>query len=192
MPDIRILNTETLSQNKYLLEKVSYVYTDRNSKERKQVREVYHRDSSAAILLYDADRKTILLAKQLRLPAYLNGNLSGHLLEACAGMIEKDELPEQCIIREAEEEMGYRVSEIERVAGAYLSPAALTEYMHFFLGKYSPEMKVTDGGGNEDEGEDIYVVELTFDEAREKLFSGEIHDAKTIILLQHTIIRGII
>ena len=107
-------------------------------------------------------------------------------------MIEKDELPEQCIVRELEEEMGYRISEIEKFAEAYLSPAAITEYMHFFLDKYSPEMKVNEGGGIETEGEDIRVVELSFNEAREKLFSGEIHDTKTILLLQHAIIHGII
>jgi len=192
MPGIQILNTETLSHFKYLLEKVSYAYTDHNGKEQTAQREVYHRSSSAAILLYDPDRRTILLAEQLRLPTYLNSNPSGYLLEACAGMIEKDELPEQCIVRELEEEMGYRISEIEKFAEAYLSPAAITEYMHFFLGKYSLEMKVNEGGGIETEGEDIRVVELSFNEAREKLFSGEIHDTKTILLLQHAIIHGII
>ncbi|HCN84260.1 MAG TPA: GDP-mannose pyrophosphatase [Sphingobacteriaceae bacterium] len=191
MSRIRILSTEILSQTKYRLEKVTYTFSGHDGKERVQKREVYQRGSSAAILLYDSNRKTILLGSQIRLPAYLN-NDSPQLLEACAGMIEKDESPEQCILREAEEEMGYRISEIEKIAEAYTSPGAIIEYTYFFLGKYSPDMKISEGGGKEEEGEDIAILELTYDEAKHKLDAGKIRDAKTVILLQYAILKGII
>lgn len=115
-------------------------------------------------------------------------NDSGYLLEVCAGIIE-DESPEQCILREAEEEkIGYRIHEIEKVAESYMSPGAIVEYTHFFIGKYSPAMRISEGGGKKEEGEDIAIIELSYEEARLKLNSGQIRDAKTLILLQYAII----
>jgi GDP-mannose pyrophosphatase NudK len=191
MADIQILNSKTLSCTKYLLEEITFSHTNRKGKKQISKWEIYHRSLAATILLYDPDRRMILLAKQLRLPVYLKDQ-SGYLIETCAGMIDKDELPEQSIIREVEEELGYRISEIEQIAEAYLSPAAITEYIYFFVGKYTPEMKVSEGGGKEDEGEDIRNIEWSFDEAKQKLLNGEIRDVKTILLLQHAVIRGII
>jgi GDP-mannose pyrophosphatase NudK len=191
MSRIRILNTEILSQTKYRLEKVTYTFSDHTGKERVQQREVYQRGSSAAILLYDSNRKTLLLGSQIRLPAYLN-NDSPYLLEACAGMIEKDESPEQCIVREVEEELGYRIHAIEKIAETYTSPASIIEYTYFFLGKYSPDMKISEGGGKKEEGEDISILELSYNAAKDKLDSGQIRDSKTLILLQHAILKGII
>lgn len=192
MPDIKIINKETLSCTKYLLEEITFTYTARDGKTRDVKREVYHRGSGAAILLYDPKRKTVLLAEQFRLPSYLKDKQGGYLLETCAGMVDQGELPEESIIREVEEEMGYRISEIEKIGEGFMSPAAITEYIHLFLGKYSPEMRVSEGGGKESEGEDIRLIELSFDEAREKLLNGRINDIKTILLLQHALIRGII
>jgi GDP-mannose pyrophosphatase NudK len=191
MSKIRILDTEILSQTKYRLEKVTYAYSGYDGKERVQHREIYQRNQSAAILLYDPNRKTILLGEQLRLPVYMN-NDSGYLLEVCAGIIEEDESPEQCILREAEEEMGYLIRETEKIAESYMSPGAIVEYTHFFIGEYSPDMKTGEGGGKKEEGEDINILELSYDEAKHKLDSGKIRDAKSIILLQYAIIKGII
>jgi nudix-type nucleoside diphosphatase (YffH/AdpP family) len=191
MSDIQILNKKTLSCTKYLLEEITFTHTNLKGEKQTSTWEIYHRNSAATILLYDQERRMILLAEQLRLPVYLKDH-NGYLLETCAGMIDKDELPEHSIIREVEEELGYRISEIEKIAEAHLSPAAITEYIYFFLGKYSPDMKVSDGGGKENEGEDIRIVEMSFEEAREKLVKGEINDVKTILLLQHALIRGII
>jgi nudix-type nucleoside diphosphatase (YffH/AdpP family) len=191
MADIEILNRETLSDRKYKLESVQARYTGFSGNTVEVRNEVYHRPGGGTILLYDEERKTVLLTEQVRIPTVVNGNPSGNLIEACAGITDEGELPEQGIVREVEEETGYRISEIKKIYEAYGSPGGITEIIHYFLGKYSPDMKVDKGGGV-DAGEDIKLVEWTFEEAREKLNSNQIRDTKTIVLLQYALLHGII
>jgi nudix-type nucleoside diphosphatase (YffH/AdpP family) len=184
-PIITIQKSEILSDSWYVLNKVTFDYQMMDLQEPKtQVREVYERGNGAVILLYNTTKKSIILTRQFRLPTYLNGNASGMLIEACAGMLDEDN-PVECIIRETEEETGYRLSSVKKVFQSYMSPGAVTEILHFFIGEYQPEMKVSDGGGLVDEHENIEVLEYSFNEAYQMIASGEIVDAKTIMLLQY-------
>ena len=183
-PKITIQKTELLSDNWYILNKVTFDYNKDSDVPETQVREVYDRGNGAVILLYNSAKKTVVLTRQFRLPTYLNGNSSGMLIEACAGMLDKDN-PIKCIIRETEEETGYRLSSVKKVFQSYMSPGAVTEILHFFIGEYQPEMKVSEGGGLAEEHENIEVLEYPFNEAYQMITSGEITDAKTIMLLQY-------
>ena len=183
-PKITIQKTELLSDNWYILNKVTFDYDKDSDVPETQVREVYNRGNGAVILLYNSTKKTVVLTRQFRLPTYLNGNSSGMLIEACAGMLDKDN-PIKCIIRETEEETGYRLSSVKKVFQSYMSPGAVTEILHFFIGEYQPEMKVSEGGGLAEEHENIEVLEYPFNEAYRMITSGEITDAKTIMLLQY-------
>jgi nudix-type nucleoside diphosphatase (YffH/AdpP family) len=183
-PKITIQKTELLSDNWYILKKVTFDYQmDLNDSET-QVREVYDRGNGAVILLYNSAKKTVVLTRQFRLPTYLNGNRSGMVIEACAGLLDTEN-PEECIIRETEEETGYRLSSVKKVFQSYMSPGSVTEILHFFIGEYLSEMKVSEGGGLAEEHENIEVLEYTFNEAYQMITSGEITDAKTIMLLQY-------
>jgi nudix-type nucleoside diphosphatase (YffH/AdpP family) len=183
-PKITIQKTELLSDNWYILNKVTFDYNKESDDPETQVREVYDRGNGAVILLYNSAKKTVVLTRQFRLPTYLNGNTSGMLIEACAGMLDEDN-PIDCIIRETEEETGYRLSSVKKVFQSYMSPGAVTEILHFFIGEYQPEMKVSEGGGLAEEHENIEVLEYPFNEAYQMIASGEITDAKTIMLLQY-------
>lgn len=183
-PKITIQKTELLSDNWYILNKVTFDYNKDSDVPETQVREVYDRGNGAVILLYNSTKKTVVLTRQFRLPTYLNGNTSGMLIEACAGMLDEDN-PIDCIIRETEEETGYRLSSVKKVFQSYMSPGAVTEILHFFIGEYQPEMKVSEGGGLAEEHENIEVLEYPFNEAYQMIASGEITDAKTIMLLQY-------
>lgn len=190
MHKIEITNRETLADNTYKLELFT-LNKSKSGKTETQKREVYFRPEGAAILLMDPDRQTILLTRQFRLPVYLKGEKE-YILEVCAGIIDEGELPEQSIVREVEEETGYRISEIKKIAEGFMTPASVTEYAHFFIGKYSPAMKVSEGGGKEDEGEDIELVEISTAEAKDLLMTASIHDVKTILLLQYAAIHNLI
>jgi GDP-mannose pyrophosphatase NudK len=183
-PTISIQKTEVLSDNRYVLNKVTLVYKTSDQEYETQIREVYDRGNGAVILLYNAEHKSVILTRQFRLPTYLNGNSSGMLIEACAGMLDGDN-PIDCIIRETEEETGYRLSSVEKIFQSYMSPGAVTEMLHFFIGEYQSDMKISDGGGLADEHEHIEVMEFPFSEAYQMIASGEITDAKTIMLLQY-------
>ncbi|HCF03339.1 GDP-mannose pyrophosphatase NudK [Flavobacterium sp.] len=183
-PTITIHKTELLSDNWYLLNKVTFDYKMEDQDSETQVREVYDRGNGAVILLYNCTNKTVVLTRQFRLPTYLNGNTSGMVIEACAGLLDTEN-PEECIIRETEEETGYRLSSVKKVFQSYMSPGSVTEILHFFIGEYQPNMKVSDGGGLAEEHENIEVLEYPFQEAYQMIASGEIIDAKTIMLLQY-------
>lgn len=183
-PKITIQKTELLSNNWYLLNKVTFDYKMGEQDSETQVREVYDRGNGAVILLYNSTNKTVVLTKQFRLPTYLNGNTSGMVIEACAGLLDAEN-PEECIIRETEEETGYRLSSVKKVFQSYMSPGSVTEILHFFIGEYQPNMKVSDGGVLAEEHENIEVLEYPFQEAYQMIASGEIIDAKTIMLLQY-------
>ncbi|WP_278035117.1 GDP-mannose pyrophosphatase NudK [Flavobacterium nitratireducens] len=183
-PEIKITQTELLSNNWYILNKVTFDYQKADDSFITQKREVYDRGNGACILLYNKETKNIILTRQFRLPTYLNGNESGMMIEVCAGLLDKDE-PEQCIIRETEEETGYRISKVQKIMETYMSPGAITEILYLFIGEYDASMKVSEGGGLEEEQENIEVIEMSFNQAYNMIASGEINDAKTIMLLQY-------
>ena len=190
-PKIEILKTEVLSDNWYTLRKVTYNYLKKDGNWETQSREAYDRGNGATILLYNKISKTIILTRQFRMPTYLNGNETGMLIEACAGLLDKDNA-EECIKRETEEETGYKISSVEKLFEVYMSPGSVTEIVHFFAAEYSKDMKVNDGGGVADEQENIEVLELDFEKAYNMIASGELKDAKTIMLLQHAKINDLI
>jgi nudix-type nucleoside diphosphatase (YffH/AdpP family) len=179
---VEVLNTEVLSDNWYVLRKVTFRLRKRDGSWEVQSREAYDRGNGATILLYDRARRTVVLTRQFRLPTYVNGNASGMLIEACAGLLDND-APEACIAREAFEETGYEIRNPRQVMQAYMSPGSVTEIVHFFVAEYSHAQRGNDGGGVEEE--DIEVMELSFDDALARVASGEIRDAKTIMLLQY-------
>ena len=190
-PKIIIKNTEVLSDNHYVLNKVSFDYQKKDDSWITQRREVYDRGNGAAILLYNKQQKTVILTRQFRLPTYLNGNSTGMTLEVCAGLLDQDN-PEQCIIRETEEETGYRITNVTKVMETYMSPGAVTEILYLFVGEYDESMRVSEGGGVAHEEENIEVIEMPFDKAYAMIESGQMQDAKTIILLQYAKINSIL
>ena len=190
MEQIKILEEQVLSANWYTLKKYSYEILKKNGKWEKQSREVYDRGNGAVILLYNIEKKTVILTRQFRLPSYVNGNEQGFLIEACAGLLDQDR-PEEAIRRETEEETGYRVDKVKKIFEAYMSPGSVSEILHFFIAEYSASMKVNEGGGVEHEQEDIEVLEIHFLKALDMVESGEIRDAKTILLLQYVKIKEI-
>jgi len=190
-PKIKIQQTELLSDNWYLLNKVTFDFLRKDGVWITQKREVYDRGNGAGILLYNSTQKTIILTRQFRLPSYLNGNKTGMMVEVCAGLLDQDH-PEQCIIRETEEETGYRIKSVQKILETFMSPGAVTEILHLFVGEYDTSMKVHDGGGLEHEQEEIEVIEMPFDEAYAMIATGEIKDAKTIILLQYAKINNLV
>lgn len=190
-PTITIQKTELLSDNWYVLNKVTFDYQKKDTSLITQKREVYDRGNGAAILLFNSTQKTVILTRQFRLPTYLNGNKTGMMVEVCAGLLDQDH-PEQCIIRETEEETGYRLSSVRKVFESYMSPGAVTEILYFFVGEYNASMKVSEGGGVEHEQENIDVLEYTFEEAYAMIASGQIKDAKTIMLLQYAKINALV
>jgi nudix-type nucleoside diphosphatase (YffH/AdpP family) len=190
-PEIEITETKLLSDNWYILNKVTFNYKKENQPTESHIREVYDRGNGAGILLYNTTKKTVILTRQFRLPTFLNGNKTGMMIEVCAGLLDKDNA-EQAIIRETEEETGYRLKKVQKVIETYMSPGSVTEILYLFVGEYDETMKVGDGGGLDAEQENIEVLEYTFDEAYAMIESGEITDAKTILLLQHAKIKGLI
>jgi nudix-type nucleoside diphosphatase (YffH/AdpP family) len=182
-PNVRITGLDVLSDNWYVLRKVTFEYDDRAGGTTVQHREVYDRGNGATILLHDPVRDTVLLTRQFRMPVYLNGHPDGMLIETPAGLLDGD-APEECIRREAEEETGFRASGVRKVFELFMSPGAVTEWVALFVGTYDESSHVSAGGGIEHEGEDIHVVELPLSEALAMVERGEINDAKTVILLQ--------
>ncbi|WGE30077.1 GDP-mannose pyrophosphatase NudK [Edwardsiella tarda] len=148
----------------------------------RQRREVYLRGNGATVLLYNPQRRCVLLIRQFRLPTYLNGNPDGMLIEACAGLLDQD-APEACVRREAMEETGYAIGEVRHLFSAYMSPGGVTEIVHFFCAEYSESLHQGRGGGIDDE--DIEVLEIPYQEAWRMVEEGRICDGKTIMLLQH-------
>ncbi len=190
-PKIDILKEETLSNQKYNLRKFTFEYTEPNKPKQVQHREVFHRGNGAAILLYNKENKTVVLTRQFRLPTYLNGNPTGMLIEVCAGTLDEID-PKECIIRETREETGYHITDAEKVFEVYVSPGAVTELMYLYIAEYSQELKLSKGGGLAEENENIQILELPFTQALEMVKSGEIRDAKTIMLLQYTQLQQLI
>lgn len=185
---IRLLREEILDQSHWIYKRVVYEIEIAG---RPQIlsREIFDRGDAAAVLLYDPARRTVLLTRQFRLPAFLNGGETS-LLETCAGGIEDGD-PRAAVIRETREETGYAIMEPRLVFQAYMSPGSVTEKIYFFVATYTAADRLGRGGGLPEEGEDIETVEMGFEEALALLASGRILDAKTIMLLQHAQIHGL-
>jgi GDP-mannose pyrophosphatase NudK len=188
---INIIKSEVLSDNWYTLKKITFETKAQNGAVEVQSREAYDRGNGATILLYNKASQTVVLTSQFRMPTYLNGNEDGYLIECCAGLLDKDNA-EDCIRKETEEETGYKVTDVKKVFEAYMSPGSVTELLYFFVAEYSKEMKVGDGGGLQEESENIEVLEIPFNKALAMINSGEIRDGKTIMLLQYAQIHNLI
>ena len=180
---VHIRDIETIAHGKGKLVSVSYEQRRRDGEQQRRKREIYDNGNSAVILPYDPDRKTVLLARQLRVPIFLQDGIE-RTVEACAGKLDGEDA-ERRIMKEMQEELGYKVSKVQRLFELYVSPAAIMEKIVFFTCVYSPANKVSDGGGLKEEGEDIEVVEATLEQAGTMVATGEIIDAKTVILIQY-------
>jgi GDP-mannose pyrophosphatase NudK len=188
---VRIINREILSSNWYTLRKITYDYLKKDGTWQTQSREAYDRGNGAAIMLYNPPLKTVILTRQFRMPTFINGNEDGLLIEACAGLLDKDN-PEDCIKRETEEETGYKINSVKKIMEVYMSPGSVTEMLYFFIAEYAHDMKVTDGGGVAHEQEEIEVLELPFEQTLQMIDTGQIQDAKTIMLLQYLRLKYIL
>jgi len=188
-PDVVIRDVEVTSDGWHVLRRTTYDYRRRNGQWTTEQRETYDRGNGAVILPYDRARGTVLLTRQFRFPVYVNGHPDGRFVEAAAGLLDADD-PETAIRREAAEELGVRIGELEHVLDAYMSPGSVTERIHFYAAPYTPADRIAAGGGLPEDGEDIEVLELPFADALEMAVDGRIADAKTIMLLQWAALRG--
>jgi nudix-type nucleoside diphosphatase (YffH/AdpP family) len=180
---VRIIETEVLSDDWYVLKKTTFDFLRRDNVWQRQSRETYDRGNGATILLFDPLRETVVLTRQFRLPAFVNGH-DGMLIETPAGLLDAAS-PEERIRAELEEETGYRVRDVEKVFEAFMSPGSVTEKLYFFVAYYDSASRIAQGGGVASEGEDIEVIEPTLDQALGMIGRGEIVDGKTIMLLHH-------
>lgn len=180
---VRIEHVTTLSDDWFVLKKTILSFRRSDGDWQRQSRETYDRGDGATILLYNLMRRTVLLTRQFRYPAFVNG-YDDLLIETPAGLLDKA-TPEERIRAEVEEETGYRVTDVRQVLDAFMSPGSVTERVHFFVGAYSAADQVSKGGGNADEGEDIERLEPTIEEGLAMIADGRIRDGKTIMLLQY-------
>jgi nudix-type nucleoside diphosphatase (YffH/AdpP family) len=188
-PPIRIRSVEVLADDWAVLKKTTFDYRRRDGTWATQVRQTYDRGNGAAVLPYDPDRGTVLLIRQFRYPAFVNDHAEP-LIEVCAGKLDADD-PETCARKEAEEELGYRLGPVQPVFNVFMSPGSVTERLVLYVARYAPGDRVSAGGGHADEGEDIEVLEMTLDEAMAMIAAGDIIDGKTIMLLQHAKLAGL-
>ncbi|MGL9724210.1 GDP-mannose pyrophosphatase NudK [Sodalis sp. (in: enterobacteria)] len=184
---IKIIENTLLSQHWFVLRKIVYDLMKKDGGSQRQMREVYDRGNGATILLYHRGKNSVVLIRQFRMPTYINGNADGMLIETCAGLLD-DDSPEECIRREAREETGFAVGEVEKLFSAYMSPGGVTELVHFFAAEYDDTSRRSAGGGVEDEV--IEVIEMPFPQALAMVRDGRICDGKTIMLLQQAQLRG--
>ena len=190
MSRVRILEERLLSDDWYVLKKTTFEYRCRDGRWERQSRETYDRGNGAVLLLFNVDRSTVVLIRQFRFPAFMNGCIDGLLVEACAGLLDGED-PHTCIRREAEEETGFRIRSPRKILEAYMSPGSVTEKLHFFVAEYELQDRVSAGGGDAAEGEDIEVLELTLASALQMIGAGAIQDGKTIMLLQYAALVGL-
>lgn len=188
-PRVRVTDVEVVSDGWHVLRRTTFDYRRADGTWTTQSRETYDRGNGATILLHDVARGTVLLSRQFRFPVYVNGHPDGVLVEAAAGLLDEQD-PETAIRREAEEELGVTVGELEHVFDVWMSPGSVTERLHFYAAPYTAADRTSAGGGVEEEGEEIDVVELPFAEALAMVDDGRIADAKTIMLLQWAALRG--
>jgi nudix-type nucleoside diphosphatase (YffH/AdpP family) len=187
---VHIVEERVLSDDWYILKKTTFEYRCRDGRWQTQSRETYDRGNGAVLLLFNVERATVVLTRQFRFPAYVNGSPDGLLIEACAGLLDGDD-PKTCIRREAEEETGFVVRSPRKILEAFMSPGSVTEKLHFFVAEYDMRDQVSAGGGDAAEGEDIEVLEFPLADALQMIATGAIQDGKTIMLLQHAAIVGL-
>lgn len=185
---IDLIKDKILSDNYFLLRNMTYDLTRENGEVVRHKREVYDRGNGATVMLYNRDKKTVVLIRQFRVATWVNGNPDGMLIETCAGLLD-DDAPDVCVRKEAIEETGFAVREVRKVFELYMSPGGVTELIHFFVAEYSDAHRANAGGGIEDE--EIEVMEMPFTAALEKVKTGEIRDGKTVILLQYLQTSGL-
>ncbi|OBU02609.1 NUDIX domain-containing protein [Morganella psychrotolerans] len=185
---VRIIDTITLSDNWYILRKYVFDYLRSDGTWQRQEREAYDRGNGAVILLYNRSKNSVILIRQFRFPVFINGH-DGFLIEAAAGLLEEKD-PVSRIKAEAEEETGFHITEVEKVFEAFMSPGSVTEKLYFFIAEYQDNNRLNQGGGLKEEGEDVEVLEMTFDDALAAIRSGDIIDGKTIMLLQYLALSG--
>ncbi|SHG68037.1 NUDIX domain-containing protein [Geodermatophilus nigrescens] len=188
-PDVVVRDVELLAAAWHVLRRTTFDQRRRDGRWTTEQRETYDRGNGAALLPYDVARRTVLLTRQFRFPAYVNGSPDGMLVEAAAGLLDEQDA-ETAVRREAAEELGVVVGEVTRVFDVFTSPGSVTERVVCFAAPYTPADRVTAGGGVAEEGEDIEVLELDVDEALAMVDDGRIADAKTIMLLQWAVLRG--
>ena len=188
-PDVRVTDTEVVARAWHVLRRTTFEYRHADGRVTTEQRETYDRGNGATILLHDVARRTVLLSRQFRYPVYANHHPDGMLIETAAGLLDGQD-PATAIRREAAEELGVEVGEVEHVFDVYMSPGSVTERIHFFAAPYTPLSRTGEGGGLAADGEDIEVLELPFDTTLAMIESGEIADAKTIMLLQWAALRG--
>src|SRR5256885_13246375 len=181
MAEIKIKDIQVLAGDRHPLKKLSFEIKKKDGSWQNQERQLYDRGNAVAGLLYNKKERTVILTRQFRLASYMNGNSDGELVEACAGLLEKGEDPDEAMIREIKEETGYDISRIEKVYEAYTSPGALTELIFLYVAEYNKDQKTGNGGGLEEEQEELEVLEIPIDEALKMIERGEIRDVKTII-----------
>ena len=184
-PDVRAMRVDVLSDGWYVLRRASFEQRQSDGTWRLEHREAYDRGNGAVALLHDPGRDTVLLVRQYRLPAHLNGHPDGMLLEAPAGLLDEGEGATEAMRRELAEEVGHAVGDLTPLWTLYMSPGSVTEHLTFFVGTYSPATRTGDGGGASHEHELLDVVELTLDEAAAGIEDRTIVDAKTVLLIQH-------
>jgi GDP-mannose pyrophosphatase NudK len=187
---VRILEERLLSDSWYILKKTRFEYRRRDGRWQEMVRETYDRGNGATLLPFNVEKGTVVLIRQFRYPTYVNGNADGLLIEACAGLLDGLD-PVDCIRREAEEEIGFRVQAPRKVFEVYMSPGSVTELVHFFVAEYQAGDRIASGGGDFSEGEDIEVLELPLEQAMRMVKAGTIQDGKTIMLLQLAALVGL-
>lgn len=180
---IRLKEVKVLSDDWYVLRKNTFEFLRKDGTWQTQSRETYDRGNGATILLYNVKQQTVILTRQFRYPAYVNGH-HDLLIEAPAGLLDEAD-PEACIRREVKEETGYHIEKAHKIFEAFSSPGSVTEKLYYFVAEYDPASKASAGGGLEEEGEEIEVLEVPFSEALSMIESGKIVDAKTILLLQY-------
>ena len=180
---VRVKAVQVLSDNWYILRKATFDWRRKDGSWQTQEREAYDRGNGVGLLPYNLANRTVILTQQFRYPAFSNG-YDGLLIEVPAGLLD-DADPEARVRSEVEEEIGYRLGDIQLVFEAFMSPGSVTECLHLFIAEYDASMRIGDGGGLEGEGEEIEVLELPFDEAMAMVADGRIRDAKTVMLLQH-------
>jgi nudix-type nucleoside diphosphatase (YffH/AdpP family) len=188
-PDVVVRDVEVTSDGWHVLRRTTFDYRRRDGRWETQQRETYDRGNGATILLYDPDRRTVLVTRQFRLPAYVNDHPDGMLIEAAAGLLD-DQDPETAIRRETEEELGVAIGEPQHIYDVYMSPGSVTERLHFYAAPYTPAARAGTGGGVAAEGEDIEVLELDYGRALAMVEDGRIADGKTIMLLYWAAVRG--
>ncbi|WP_335966560.1 NUDIX domain-containing protein [Galbibacter sp. PAP.153] len=185
---VEIIKETVLSDNWYTLKKIEFNFLNNDGQWENINREVYDRGNGAGILLYNRNKKTIILTRQFRMPTYLNGNPSGMMIEIPAGIIENEDAVTS-IIRETDEETGYKIKNATKVLETYMSPGAVTEMLSLFIAEYDERMKAHEGGGLESEHENIEVFEISFKNALEMISTGKIKDAKTVMLIQYALVH---